>query len=986
MTEIDASRGNGHGTADDGRDPTSIPPIDGIDRLVKQIDRLVERRQPGDPWWPVLLFTGEGRDAMLRGYQARLQRGGSSRGWRRGVERGRTSLVPHALRADGGRVDEWEFGDGLVNELEDFMPRRLGRFRAERYWTIRSVLDYAGQSTAAGGASGLGAGGDRKTAKRQLLNWLYSADRGRQSADGDAGPDGADAEGAGQVQQFFDQVIETVWGLPILAQFHRLVWKVGLRAGPTMLRVTRWRRMAWFVERMSEAANRQFSDFATAALHLAERHRNGTDADRELVRDVLVLALLHDFDGASRSSLVRPARRRRSMPFVLLLREVGDGPTDAAHRFLDTLGRVRHRVARTTTLVLASMDRDVAVPLSLAPDDQQVTVADLIQPVREVAEGIGDAERAEELLPALAVDIPTEPHDHTSRAWLKAKTEVQPRRSRGTVAVPLVAMAVIATATVVLGSAGLRWIQGDDPCPGISRPAGSTELIGLSDGTTACSFHRPEDADEGTDRRLAEGGRQVEEMIADANVAIGPGEAHSTIVFLGPFTVPDEPEHPNQSTLRELRAVALAQHDLNVRAERDGKKLPVRVLLANTGDNIAYGPQVARQIVEAAAEDPSIVGVVGIGESRAKSREAIGILGAAGLPVIAGTATADGMVEASSLYFQVGPNNNRIAETMVRFAANYDLTENPEGDEPPADADPAGDDLAGDEERPLRSGGGAVVVAAYDDEYSENLAEDLKVHSTAADREVKHTYFYVREGAAPAGTDGATAYVASYAELARQVCSDLDPERDVILFAGRSEQLVNLLDNISTTPAPCSNGVTVVAGDDVTDLAQNPDFEREKYPFARLYYAAMASPSELAGTPAQNFVNGYKDLFGPDAAEDMQSDISDPALDYDALWALQEAVNGLRANTPGDIDRATVASRLTGRGDVDFNGVSGQVRFDSSGPTGRVPLDKPVLVLELDEVMSEPLLACGRFNSDDVRTRWGGPGPGHDAYPCPTDG
>jgi hypothetical protein len=278
------------------------------------------------------------------------------------------------------------------------------------------------------------------------------------------------------------------------------------------------------------------------------------------------------------------------------------------------------------------------------------------------------------------------------------------------------------------------------------------------------------------------------------------------------------------------------------------------------------------------------------------------------------------------------------------------------------------------------------VVAAYDDEYSENLAEDLRLHSPAADRVVKRTYFYVREGTVPASTGGDTAYVGSFSELAARVCGDLDPDHDVILFAGRSEQLVGLLDNMVTASEGCEDGVTVVAGDDVTDLAQNPEFEREKYGFARLYYVAMASPAELAGSQAQNFVAGYTARFGADAADDLRSDISDPALDYDALWALQDAVNDMRADeiTPERIDRDSVASRLTSSG-IDFNGVSGQVLVDPSDATGRVPRDKPVLVLELDNLMGEPLLACGRFTSGDIRASWGGPGPEHDDFPCPTD-
>jgi hypothetical protein len=139
-------------------------------------------------------------------------------------------------------------------------------------------------------------------------------------------------------------------------------------------------------------------------------------------------------------------------------------------------------------------------------------------------------------------------------------------------------------------------------------------------------------------------------------------DPYRTVVFFAPLTVPYGPERYGQTSLRQRRGIALAQaEEANRRARNDRTEVPLRVVLAYPGDRFAHGPDVAHRIVDLARADETVVGVVGIAQSRASSREAIGILGGAGLPVVVGPVTGDAMVDEalSDSYYQVSPRNDR---------------------------------------------------------------------------------------------------------------------------------------------------------------------------------------------------------------------------------------------------------------------------------------------------------------------------------------
>ncbi|HEY8547391.1 MAG TPA: hypothetical protein VIL36_20155, partial [Acidimicrobiales bacterium] len=220
--------------------------------------------------------------------------------------------------------------------------------------------------------------------------------------------------------------------------------------------------------------------------------------------------------------------------------------------------------------------------------------------------------------------------------------------------------------------------------------------------------------------------------------------------------------------------------------------------------------------------------------------------------------------------------------------------------------------------------------------------------------------------------------VPSLDQLARDVCTSLEPGSDgVVFFTSRAQQLAGMLDNMRNAPACTGQTVTVVGGTDITKFVQNPEVDLGRYPFVRLYYGAFASPTLLENNVARQFVDDYRAAY-PDA--DIAIDMSDPALTYDAVFSLQEAANeAWTARLPITAD--TVAAKLHD-GEVDIEGATGHLRFDGELESHRVPTDKPVLVLEATGARApEPLLVCGRLAESVVRTTWGPDG----RFPCPTD-
>lgn len=945
----------------------------GASDLVRVLDSLAARRPAGDPWLPVVVLRGAGAGPFLRAYRDRL------------VADGGGPIVAH-VRLDGARLasaGDVALLDALARGLGRGMPAGTGRLRLPAYWMLRAVLDAEV------------ARGDERARRRDLVARLYASEGRLRDLVARLDPSPADVSAT------------VAWHLASVVVGPAVR---GLAHASLAWRLARSRRYRWLGDQLPPVTG-QRGDFLDTALHIVDERagqddqgrdgperddqgRDGPEVD-ELVRRVLVLALLHDLDGATRRSLVSPARRRRVGAFTVLVD--GVGPGSAARRLLDTVGDLDPREVprRGTTLVVAALapPEPATAPVTATP----TATAEAPAPGRPrwrrrtraprspgggaegpdggrtrddgFGPGLPPDEAAERLTAAahgrgtgpptrrLVVDLPDEPAPARRPA---SGRKVAAHRPAGAVAVPVATGAVAALLAGGLAWAGARALEPDPRCPGIDASE-TGEPVGLGDGTARCSFFAALPGAAGEDRRAVEA--EIARENAEVLAAAEQGQPYRTIVFFAPLTLPDEPEREGQDALPQLRGIATAQRWANEAARSDVNRVRARVLLANPGDRFRHGPEVARQIVAEAGRRDDLVGVVGIAQSRRESREAVRILGRGGLPVVAGPVTGDAMIESSPHYYQVSPRNARVASVLAEFARRAPLVRSRGGSATGTPADRA------------------VIVKDHSDEYSENLANDFHERFVDAGGEVVRTISYpVAEPDLPAeyrsGVPAADR-VGSLDQLAERLCGSLEGEREVVFFAARSQQLQGMLNSVRSRPGCGARPLTVVAGTDTTKFVEAASAGAPgRLDGVDLYYGAFAAPGVEPTAAADTFLARYVDAYGRGS---IRVDMSDPALVYDAFTALQLAVNHTRRSDL-DMTASDVAGALSGN-EVRFDGATGYVALDDAQPISRVPPDKPVLVLRATDGLSEVHLACGRFTEGDTAHRhWGAA-----RTPCPVE-
>jgi hypothetical protein len=463
------------------------------------------------------------------------------------------------------------------------------------------------------------------------------------------------------------------------------------------------------------------------------------------------------------------------------------------------------------------------------------------------------------------------------------------------------------------GIAGARWLTT------IGR-----ECVGVSDGA---HVFQP------TNDRLA----AVEHKVHEQNVtALGrhranPKRPYVTLVYVAALTSTTHPPSDLVTARERLEGVAIAQ---SRQLARTGDDEPiVRILIANGGTSMQHGPVMAQLIARMAADDPTIVGVVGLDQSRQPTIDVIAMLSRAGLPMVAATLSADRLPTVSPLYFQVSPQNVREADVAAWYA---DATVAP---------------LGGPVARRVR------ILASADpqDVYSTNLAED-----------VSHAFQRVGFTLEPASFNpqGKEFPQPSPKTAGENVCG----YDGLIFFAGRQEDFEELLSGISTRCRP--HPPRILAGDDVARYVAD---KKKRTAFSEIpfdYVSFAVGPGRTCTT--DDVYRGLHELFPDECGPDR-----DPSLDggvdlaYDATLLMINAVTHLLQDrvplTSGGLWHELSSLPLSGEsGDIDFGGQSAV----------HVPVDKSIAILRVGDPGSAdaadgqhaPKLRgfCGRHNGQQA--------------------
>ena len=449
------------------------------------------------------------------------------------------------------------------------------------------------------------------------------------------------------------------------------LWLAAVVLPATMLRVLTTgslfgigRQFRWFM-RQQYLAPRLASNFLSFAVRLTIRARD--NEDQEQIDLLLVHAFLQDLRVQYRRRPWRLAAWRRTANPVLLLE--GIAPTNGGYALLRLINAVRNETGQSDPLLVITHSHDVP-PEGLAPADPAAT-GQLVP-----LDGVGGTFRAwREDLPAArrarrddAWYLPVEIPPANLTPFRQRLPRIAPARP------PLLSRRLVLAGLVGCLVAGVGGWQ----VPGIiaAREAGCLQSPLRSDGLVSTVVRGNECVG------YSDSARQmfskdttliaVQELIfrqnreAEAAWRIRNDHPLVTLIYLGSLTRPDalSGEETFAGEREELQGMAAAQARAFQQTSESRANPYLRIVIANAGQEMRHSAEVVRMLAKLARDDATVLGVVGLVESRDTIGEAITQLGAAGLPVIAPVLSADGIGDGSGRYLQISAPNKDEAQLV----------------------------------------------------------------------------------------------------------------------------------------------------------------------------------------------------------------------------------------------------------------------------------------------------------------------------------
>ncbi|MFI9809903.1 hypothetical protein ACIHEJ_37265 [Streptomyces sp. NPDC052301] len=927
---------------------------DGFDALIRVLDRYVTDRRAGLPWrarsrgraLPAVLLAREPEGgpaastaepdpaltALVLAYRQRLLTTG------RDPVQHLAGLVPHAvvddaLLARGGPREDDAGGphvllvEEVARQLRTSMPDRTGTLRLREFDTLLAVLRApipVGDDTEA----------DRKALREMLVDRyarrFQPAPGAAQLGDAVGGPWAA--------------AVRWVTSVPV-----GWLWRLwyGIRVD---------RQHPWLGARLNQPG-RSFLDAALAlrAAHQYSRTRDTARTqppesavmaarDEAVVRQVLLIALIHDLAKAARPPAWSRRRPRRGWSFVLLLPTVG-GDGSACRKLLDTYAATAGDAGPSPLLVLGAATDDI--PSYAAPPAPQAVPAQSGSRTHRAGRAVATlfsaaiAGRGAEAVCVLP--LPRTPDDGTAAEWLAGHRVVRTRRAAAWDCWRPVAATVAAALLLAGGFAGYRAVLSLLPgerSPASCREVATGQVVGLTDGTDGCDLAHGLYAPEL---------RKLERTLGEQNALVDTSRPYRTLVFFAPLSVGSESKRTVPTGFQMLRGALLAQKQVNARHLKS--QVPVRLLVANAGEYFRYGSSgglnttnhttvdVAQMILDRASTD-HIAAVMGLTQSRPESQQAAIELGTKGLAVLGTGVTGQQMVEGESpvSYFQLSPPDARIASVMASFAQHSPRLR--------ALAKPTSGHVAP----------AAVVVYDPSDKYfSNDLANRFDTAYKPAGPVYRVPYGEV--------DDRRTSNVA------QTVCALVHRTNGFVLYAGRSGVMEDLFHYMQGDPG-CrarQNRVAVLAESPAPDLTLHPERMQQEYDALTLFYNQFSLPDRQGP---------FAGLFH--AAFHLSAE-NDAALGYDAVNVLSDIMDAIFTTDPA-FTPSSLVTQLQDPGVSRYVGESGVITLNSDH---NYPPDKEIHVREIPS-HGKPLtdLTCGVLAKGAQRvTHWGSDG----RFTCPTD-
>jgi ABC-type branched-subunit amino acid transport system substrate-binding protein/heat shock protein HspQ len=688
------------------------------------------------------------------------------------------------------------------------------------------------------------------------------------------------------------------------------------------------RHYRWFM-RQQYLAPRQSVTFVGFAERLTTGWRNGEQPDQ--VNKLLVHAFLEDLRRAYSRWPARLAGWRRTAYPILLVDNVQVG--NAGHTLLRLMNEVRNETGRADPLlVVGAADEPPAgtggssyrlVDAEAALDDWWESLPERRRLRRSDAWYLlltADDEPSGRVAPRITSDLVVPPPPW----WARRIT---------------VAGLVLALLAGSLVWAGGRWGPGCLPQPlrgNIAVRLVDGECIGYSDNA-GYVFNRDagQDALRAVQERIFRQNQEVDRVWAGSDRR----RPLMTLVYLGIMT--GQRTGPNEvsyvSEREELEGMAVAQYArMKASASTDGQAL-LRIVIANGGQQMRHAEATVELLAELAERDPTVVGVVGLVESRTTTARALRRLNEIGLPAIAPTLSADGLYRNSRLYLQMVAPNADQAALVAGYAAD-------------------------------------VLGVA-----------DAHVHYTTGDETRLEDDLYVRtlvEGVTQRFGERATVSQFRFGDSLAHECG----YQGLLFFAGRYSEFDEFLEALRG----CGNNppAHLVADDSVNRYMANHQLRANapgNLPVAYVSKAALGTCNRLRADAATDEVRrSFLDLIGRDdlltpprcTSGDSPAVGERVALAYDASMMLIQAVEQLagrlaiagRPWEPAGVSPVAVFTEvLRQNATAPYAGVTGPTTF--SVDTGE-PVQKRLslmYVASVPDVSVQPreIYFCGRARPDD---------------------
>ncbi|WP_329023481.1 ABC transporter substrate-binding protein [Streptomyces sp. NBC_00690] len=377
----------------------------------------------------------------------------------------------------------------------------------------------------------------------------------------------------------------------------------------------------------------------------------------------------------------------------------------------------------------------------------------------------------------------------------------------------------------------------------------------------------------------------LESRIAEQNrkVLDKHGKDYLTVIYAGPLSYDEDGGSSPVKGIEELAGVHLAQQVIN-----DTYPVKLRVLIANGGVDLRHQKDMAKTIAAYAAEDPSVVGVIGTGRDLKTSTETNKTLRDAGLPVVSGTNSATYLPQQFANWFSLAATDEWQVQQLGLVAAQL--------------RDPSQIQHA--------------LVLARDTSDSDDLYTDEQAkYGAQMLRQKGFTMLpelrYELDQGKPVMRGPVDAF-----------CKGPDVP-SVIYFAGRVEDIGPMMDLLGTSPICAQRNISILTGDDLSKakFTQGTDGVAPK---VTLYHAALAELEKAA-----SMTSFYKDagrylpgLGSKPSYKTAALSSGQTALAHDATRALYWA-----ATRDGDPNRAATwvnlrTVKLSGMatGTIDFTG------------------------------------------------------------------